>query len=59
MPNGNNSLRFDDCANVVSMVCDTAIMSVAPIVNEVPDWDPFGEKKEEDFYMPRTRYCNV
>lgn len=55
--NGGNSLRYDDCANVVSFATDPALQNMAPQVGEVvrTPWELADD--EEPSEPGRTRYC--
>lgn len=56
---GKNSLRFDDCANVVSFACDPAIpkeIVIPRIAKDEPGWSPFRPNDQESDYGFSTRY---
>lgn len=53
--NGGNSLRYDDCANVVSFGTDPAVTGLAPVVPEDHTWSPFQRLDKDEGYSNGTQ----
>jgi hypothetical protein len=56
MDGGKNGLRYDDCANVVSMAFDPAFRTRAPMTNHVTEWSPYKPAEVDRGYEHGGRY---
>jgi hypothetical protein len=57
LPGGRNSNKFDDCADVVSMITNSGIQAkVHKGPRPTTVWNPVGHEDDEE-YQPRSRYC--